>query len=56
MRPLLENLNALVVLAGFTSLVLGVAVRFSWPAAAIVAGLLIMAAGLYPYLRPMRKG
>lgn len=55
MRQLLENLNAAVVLSGFTSLVLGVGVRWSWPVAAIVGGALIMAAGLYPYVRPVRK-
>lgn len=55
MQLLRENVNAAIVLGGFLSLEAGIALHWSGPVAAMVAGALIMAAGLYPYLRPMRK-
>lgn len=47
---LLENLNGLVVLAGAGWLFVGIA-GFSRHAADIVAGVVLMAVGVYPYLR-----
>lgn len=47
---LLENLNGLVVLLGAAWLFVGIA-GFSRHAADIVAGVVLMAVGVYPYLR-----
>ncbi len=50
----LENVNGFVVLAGVGWLLSGIA-DVSRPTAKIVAGLLVMAIGMFPYLRRRRK-
>lgn len=55
-RELLRNLNALLVLIGFVSLEVGIAVQWSGSVAAIVAGVLLMLLGSWPYLvKTVRK-
>lgn len=55
-RELLRNLNALLVLIGFVSLEAGIAAHWSGSVAAIVAGVLLMLIGSWPYLvKTLRK-
>ncbi len=51
---LLENLNGLAVLGGAAWLYVGLA-GVSRHAADIVAGVVVMAIGVYPYVRRTRK-
>jgi len=51
---LLENLNGLAVLAGAAWCYVGIA-GVSRHAADIVAGVVVMAIGVYPYVRRRRK-
>ena len=53
-RALAENLNAIVYIAGFGLLCLGVS-GWSVPAAQVVAGILLMGIASWPYLKPARK-
>lgn len=55
MRLLLENLNAVIVLAGFVALEVGIAWQWSSAVAAIIGGGLVMLVGSLPYVRLMRK-
>jgi len=50
----LENVNGLVVLGGAVWLYVGLA-GFSRHAADVVAGLTVMAIGVYPYLKRRKK-
>ncbi len=54
MNALSQNVNALIFMAGFVSLVAGLS-SYSWALAAVVAGGLLMLVGAAPYVRP-RKG
>ena len=56
MKLLAENVNALLVLAGFVALESGIAVQWSGAVAAMTGGLIVMAGGSWPYLvRTLRK-
>ena len=56
MTLLAENVNLLLVLAGFACLELGIARQWSGAVASIVGGGLLMLLGGWPYLaRPFRK-
>ena len=56
MRPLAENANFLIVLAGFSALEVGIAQQWSVPVAAMIGGGVVMALGVWPYVRlPRRK-
>lgn len=52
---LVANINTAVFGAGFGLLYAGVG-GFSWPAANVTAGVLLMAIGAWPYLSRSRKG
>lgn len=55
-RELMRNLNAVLVLTGFVCLEAGIAVQWSGPVAAIVAGAVLMSIGSWPYVvRTLRK-
>ncbi len=49
-----ENLNFLVVVSGFAVLYVGLS-SLSRPVANIVAGVIVMALGAWPYLRVRKK-
>lgn len=49
-QALLSNLNALVMVAGFACLEMGIAAQWSASVAAIVAGVLLMVVGAWPYV------
>lgn len=49
------NINAVLVLGGFIALEWGVAAQWSVPVSAIVGGVVLMAAGSWPYLRSKGK-
>lgn len=46
-----QNVNLLLVVGGFVSLEIGLALGWSGPVAAIVGGVLVMAAGVSPYVQ-----
>lgn len=53
---LAANINALLALIGFVAVVTGVGLQFSWPIASIVAGVVLMGLGSWPYVvLPKRK-
>jgi len=54
-REVAGNINAVLVLGGFVALEWGVAAQWSGAIAAIVGGVVLMAAGSWPYLTPKRK-
>jgi len=54
-REVAGNINAVLVLGGFVALEWGVAAQWSGAIAAIVGGVVLMAAGSWPYLRPKGK-
>jgi hypothetical protein len=54
-NALVANVNTAVFGAGFALLYAGVG-GFSWPAANVTAGVLLMAIGARPYLARSRKG
>lgn len=52
LRLLLENVNAMIVLAGFVAFEWGIALHWSGAIAAMIGGAILMAVGTWPYLRP----
>lgn len=55
MTLLSQNLNAVLVLAGFVALEAGIAAQWSGAVASIIGGAVVMLVGSWPYVRPMRK-
>jgi hypothetical protein len=51
LRLVAQNVNLLLVVGGFVSLESGLAVGWSGSVAAVVGGVLVMAAGAWPYVR-----
>lgn len=49
-KALIENMNALAVLAGFAAIMTGVTSLWSWAAAAIVGGSVLLFGGVWPYV------
>lgn len=54
-REVASNVNAVLVLGGFVALEWGVAAQWSGAVAGIVGGVVLMAAGSWPYLRSKGK-
>lgn len=56
MKIIAENINAVLVVAGFVSFGGGVAAQFGSAIAAIVGGVVVMALGSWPYvIRTLRR-
>jgi len=51
----MQNVNLVLVLAGFVALEVGIVAQWSVAIAAMVGGSLLMVAGLWPYLTAHRK-
>lgn len=54
-REVAGNVNAVLVLGGFAALEWGVSQQWSDAVASIVGGVVLMAAGSWPYLRSKGK-
>lgn len=49
------NINAVLALGGFVSVEWGILAQWSTPLAAIVGGVVLMSAGVWPYVRSKGK-
>lgn len=50
-----SNINAVLALSGFLAVEWGISAQWSTPLAAIVGGVLLMTAGVWPYVRSKGK-